>query len=101
MFYDGRRLVRAEEDIDRDGSIDTWTFFETAGDKEVVARVEKDTAKRGKPDTFETYAQLGGKTVLVKREEDKNGDGAIDVLSLYENGKLKERQILDPELVPL
>jgi hypothetical protein len=67
----------------------------------VVARVEKDTQKRGKPDTFESYAQVGGQTVLEKREEDKNGDGVVDVLSLYENGKLKERQILDPELVPL
>jgi hypothetical protein len=101
VYYEGRRLSRAEEDIDRDGAIDTWTFFASAGDKEVVTRVEKDTAKRGKPDTFESYAQAGDKTVLEKREEDKNGDGVVDVLSIYENGKLKERQILDPELVPL
>jgi len=101
VFYQDRKLVRAEEDLDRDGALDTWTFFQTAGDQEVVARVEKDTQKDGKPDTFESYAQVGGKTVLQKREEDKNGDGVVDVLSLYENGKLKERQILDPELVPL
>ena len=85
----------------QDGTVDTWTFFATSGNQEVVTRVEKDTGKHGKADIFETYAQVGGKTVLEKREEDKNGDGTIDVLSLYENGKLKERQILDPELVPL
>jgi hypothetical protein len=101
LFYEGRRLVRAEEDLDHDGTIDTWTYFQAAGDKEVVSRVEKDTAKRGKPDVIETYAQQGDKTVLTKREEDKNGDGKPDVVSIYEGGKLKERQITDPELVPL
>jgi hypothetical protein len=101
VFYEARRLARAEEDLDRDGTIDTWTYFQTAGDKEVVARVEKDTAKRGKPDVVEIYAQQGDKTMLTKREEDKNGDGKPDVVSIYENGKLKERQINDPDLVPL
>ena len=92
---------RFGEDLDRDGVVDTWTYFGAAGDKEVVSRVEKDTAKRGKPDVFESYAQQGDKTVLTKREEDKNGDGKPDVISIYENGKLKERQITDPDLVPL
>jgi hypothetical protein len=101
VYYENRRLARAEEDLDRDGAVDTWTHFAAGGDREVVSRVEKDSAKRGKPDTFETYAQQGGKTVLTRREEDKNGDGAVDVVSIYENGKLKERQILDPELLPL
>jgi antitoxin component YwqK of YwqJK toxin-antitoxin module len=101
VYYRDHQLVRAEEDTNHDGAIDTWTYFQTSGGHEVVSRVEKDTGRHGKPDTFETYAQLGGKTVLEKREEDKNGDGTVDVLSLYENGKLKERQILNPELVPL
>jgi hypothetical protein len=101
VFYQDRHLVRAEEDLDHDGTIDTWTFFRLVGDKEVVSRVEKDTAKHGKPDVVETYAQQGDKTVLTKREEDKNGDGKPDVVSIYEDGKLKERQIADPSLVPL
>jgi hypothetical protein len=39
--------------------------------------------------------------VLARREEDKNGDGNIDITSIYENGRLKTREISDPSLVPL
>ena len=52
------------------------------------------------PDTFETFEARDGKAVLKKREEDLNGDGEIDVTSLYRNGKLYRREILDPDLVP-
>ena len=42
-----------------------------------------------------------GVPVIAKREEDKNGDGNIDVVSIYKNGKLVRREISDPTMVPL
>ena len=71
------------------------------GGQEFPVRIEKDTAGRGKADTFEVYEQKDGKTVIARREEDKNGDGVIDVTSIYEDGKLKRREVTDPDLVPL
>ncbi|MDH3685641.1 MAG: hypothetical protein OEP95_05415 [Myxococcales bacterium] len=105
VFYEERRLARTEEDLDRNGAVDTWTVFgvANAGDKteEVITRIEKDTSGDGRADTFETYEQHEGRPTIARREEDKNGDGEVDVISIYERGKLKERQIHDPDLVPL
>ena len=52
-------------------------------------------------DACGSYVLYVGKTVISSREEDVNGDGTIDVKSTYENGKLKNREISDPSLVPL
>ena len=101
VHYQDRKLVQSEEDLDHDGRMDTWTYFETVGGRSQVARVERDSNGDGKPDTFETYEQLAGKPTLKQRDEDKNGDGKIDVHSVYENGKLKQREISDPTLTPL
>jgi antitoxin component YwqK of YwqJK toxin-antitoxin module len=101
VYYESRKIARTEEDSNKDGQMDTWTVFTDSGGREVVGRVERDTSGDGRPDTFETYEQVGGKTQLKLREEDKNGDGTIDVKSIYENGKLKQREISDPELLPL
>ena len=70
-------------------------------DSKVVTRIEKDTTGDGKRDTFETYEQIEGKATIKQRDEDKNGDGTIDVKSVYEDGKLRQREISDPALVPL
>jgi len=105
VFYEERRLARTEEDLDRNGAIDTWTMFgvANAGDttQEVITRIEKDTSGDGRADTFETYELHEGRPTITRREEDKNGDGEIDIVSIYQGGKLKERQIHDPDLVPL
>ena len=55
----------------------------------------------GRGRRLETYEQIAGKPSLKQRDEDKNGDGTIDIKSVYENGKLKQREISDPALVPL
>ena len=99
--YRDRRRVRAEEDRDRDGRVDSWTTFRAEGDAELVARIERDEKGRGRPDTFETFEARDGRAVLVQREEDLNGDGEIDVRSIYRDGKLIRREILDPSQVPL
>jgi len=101
VHYQDRKVARTEEDLDRDGRMDTWTYFASAGGRAEVSRVERDSNGDGKPDTFETYEQIAGKPTLKQRDEDKNGDGTIDVKSVYENGKLKQREISDPTLTPL
>jgi hypothetical protein len=99
--YEQREIVSTDEDRNQDGRMDTWTYFETIGRKEVIVRIEKDSSGDGEPDTFETYEQIAGKPTIKQRDEDKNGDGIIDVKSVYEDGKLKQREISDPALVPL
>ncbi len=102
IVYENRARVRTEEDQNRDGKPDVWTHYahETGG-SEYVTRIERDKGADGKPDSFETFTQQDGKTVLSRREEDANGDGTIDITSVYENGKLKSREVADPSLVPL
>jgi hypothetical protein len=100
--YQGKTRVLTEEDQNHDGRTDVWTHYEKdASGNEVVARVERDKAGKGTPDTFESFGQQNGKTVLTRREEDANGDGKVDIISVYENGKLKSREVSDPTLVPL
>lgn len=102
IAYANRHRVRSEEDTDKDGRIDSWTTFATDGNgTDIIVRIEKDPKGAGKATVVETYVQLGGKTVIATREEDVNGDGSVDVKSTYENGKLKNREISDPSVVPL
>jgi hypothetical protein len=70
-------------------------------DREVVTRVARDSKDEGKPDVFETYETTGGVTQLVRREEDLNRDGRVDVVSVYEKGRLVQRAISDEALAPL
>jgi hypothetical protein len=100
VFYESRRRVRSEEDRDRNGKMDTWTTFTMVNGVEVISRIERDSKDRGKPDVFETFNTLNGKPVISKREEDVNGNGKIDITSIYKNGKLVRREILDPSLMP-
>ncbi len=99
--YEQREIVSSDEDRNQDGRMDTWTHFETIGGEEVIVRIEKDSSGDGKRDTFETYEQIAGKPTIKRRDQDKNGDGIIDIKSVYEGGKLKQREISDPALVPL
>ncbi len=101
LHYEDGKLALAEEDTEDDGRTDTWTHYKVVSNQEVVERIEKDTTGDGKPDLFERYEQVAGRLQIKERGEDKNGDGEIDIRSIYENGKLKQRQISDPALLPL
>ena len=68
---------------------------------EVVSRIERDSRDQGKADVFESYETRGGQTRLAKKEEDVNGDGSVDVISVYQDGKLVQRAISDEALSPL
>lgn len=97
IVYEERLRVRAEEDVDRDGRMDLWTSYVSDAGLERVARVERDRRGLGFADTIEVFETRGGASVLLRREEDLNGDGEIDVVSFYVGGKLKRRQIRDPD----
>ena len=97
VYYKSKKLERAEEDLNYDGKIDAWTTYQN----DLIARIERDASGDGTRDTFETYDVTSGQSLLALREEDKNQDGKIDVKSVYEKGKLKQRQISDAGLTPL
>ncbi|MEE9609113.1 MAG: hypothetical protein V3U03_15345 [Myxococcota bacterium] len=101
ILYQNLRPVRAEEDQDRDGRIDTWTAYRTVEGEAVVVRIERDSKGRGQPDVFETFEMHLGEPVLARREEDLDGDGQIDITSIFDKGKLVQRELADPDLAPL
>ncbi|MDG2334716.1 MAG: hypothetical protein P8Q97_10870 [Myxococcota bacterium] len=101
IHYAKRQRVRAEEDVDRDGRMDLWTRYAGGSSGEEVVQIEHDQAGRGFADTFEYFAKQGGKTLLVRREHDIDGDGQVDVVSFYIEGRLSRRQIADADQVPL
>lgn len=101
ILYQDRRRVRAQEDVDRDGRMDLWTRYSTQSGGEEVTQIEHDRAGRGFADTFEYFQIQGGKTLLVRRERDLNGDGQVDVVSFYAEGRLVRRQIAEASLAPL
>jgi hypothetical protein len=101
IIYRERLRVRAEEDVDRDGRMDVWTRYVARAGVERVSRIERDEKGRGYADTFEIFETRDERTVLLRREQDINGDGEIDVVSFYVGGKLRRRQISNPDVVPM
>ena len=98
VHYQRRLRVRSSEDSDHDGQMDRWTVFASA--LELTLRIERDTMDRGFPDEFEYFDTTGGEAVLIRRERDVNGDRKIDIVSIYEKGRLVRREIADPSLLP-
>ena len=105
---DGARPVSARQDLDEDGRMDRWEYYNQAGtlvkvglsrrDRGVpdtcaypdaagqIQRVEvSSTADENKIDRWESYAG----NVLVKAEEDTNSDGRPDKWEEYDAGTLK------------
>jgi hypothetical protein len=105
---DGTRPVRSRSDLDEDGKIDRWEYYDEkggltkvgfsrkqdghadawafSGPDGKVARVEiSSTADEKKIDRWEFY-EAG---VLVRVEEDTNGDGRADKWETYESGAVK------------
>ncbi len=80
---DTGELLRAEQDLDFDGSLDTWITFE---DGQPAVRV-RDTSGDGKYDAWERYeaGQLDARTL------DRDGDGVRDVFYRYQDGRLTQK----------
>jgi hypothetical protein len=115
---DGTRPVQSRIDLNEDGKIDRWEYYDASGKLTRVGFSRKDN---GKPDAW-AYADPDGKMIrveisstgdekkidrwehyngalagpngdptgaLVSVEEDTNGDGRPDKWETYENGSIK------------
>jgi hypothetical protein len=89
----GTRVVRVEIDEDSDGHPERILHYRD----ERVAGEARDTNGDGRLDTFDRIDAAGR---VAMREEDVDGDGAIDVRSVYEAGRLIRRELSRPELLP-
>jgi hypothetical protein len=100
-YVDGSKLRRIELDLDSDGAIDRWDFYNADGTLEKVGLSQRDD---GRMDAEAFYAPDGAlrmmrvstrrdgtfdrveyyeKDVLVRSEEDTNGDGRPDKWDTY------------------
>lgn len=78
----GRTVVRRKEfDLDFDGKVDVWRFFDA---REEIDRDRMDMDRDGKPDVTAFYS----KGVVVRKELDLEGDERPDVFKYYEEGLL-------------
>jgi hypothetical protein len=105
---DGAKPVTTRQDLDEDGKMDRWEYYDVNAKlvrvglskkdnglpdtwaypnaKGEIERVEiSSTGDEKKIDRWETYAA----NVLIKAEEDTNGDGRADKWEEHEGGVLK------------
>lgn len=81
-WYDKKeRVVREEFDLDFDGKIDVTNFYDESGK---LVRKESDLDFDGRTDLWKYYEK--GK--LVRKERDTSGDGKVDTFEYYENGEI-------------
>jgi hypothetical protein len=105
---DGTRPLRSRIDLDEDGTLDRWEYYDDTGQ---LLKVGFSRKKDGKPDAW-AYSGADGKVqrveisstgdekkvdrwerydadVLVSAEEDTNGDGRVDKWESYAGGAVK------------
>jgi len=58
-----------------------------------LAKVEKDTLGNGRPDTWTYFDTTRDGEVIVKEERDLNGDGVADLWTYYDNGRIVRRDV--------
>jgi hypothetical protein len=80
------QLVRSEQDLDYDGSLDAWTTYQGG---EAAVRI-LDTSGDGRPDVWERYQD--GR--MSERVLDRDADGVRDTFYYYE-GELLARRSTD------
>jgi len=78
-------ILRKEEDKDYEGTIDTWSSYESG----VLVEIQRDNNEDGKADEWERYGPDGRMTA---REVDRNYDGTRDAVFVYEAGSLVEER---------
>jgi tetratricopeptide (TPR) repeat protein len=89
----GARVARVELDDDADGRPERILHYRQG----TLSGEARDSDGDGRLDTFDRLDPEGR---VALREEDVDGDGAIDVRSVYEAGRLIRRELSRPELVP-
>jgi hypothetical protein len=110
-YMDGTRIIRIELDLDENGKVERWDFYQPSGELEkvgfsrgndgvmdavafyetggVLVRMEISTKADGRFDRVEFYERGG----LVRSEDDTNGDGRPDKWDAY-------RRLPAPETEP-
>jgi hypothetical protein len=97
VTYANGQRSRKDEDTDGDGRIDRVTEYDGAGH---VTTVSRNPVGAGTFALVATYQPKTGK--ILHEEEDLNGDGSIDVISHYAEGRLVRREFFDlPEVASL
>jgi antitoxin component YwqK of YwqJK toxin-antitoxin module len=109
---DGTRPLRSRVDLDEDGKIDRWEYYDAAGN---LAKVGFSRANNGKADAW-AFSDHDGKVArieisstadehridrwefyengqLARVEADSKGDGRVDRWETYEKGSLKTAAI--------
>jgi antitoxin component YwqK of YwqJK toxin-antitoxin module len=105
-YMDGARVLRIEMDLDEDGKIDRWEYYD---DKQKVVKVGFSRANDGKEDAWSftgpdgtidridystnrdgkvTRTEHFEKNALTTAEEDTDEDGKIDKWETYQDGHL-------------
>jgi hypothetical protein len=89
----GERVARVEIDDDTDGRPERILHYRGGA----ISGEARDSNGDGSLDTFDRLDAAGR---VALREEDVDGDGAIDVRSIYEGGRLIRRELSRPDLLP-
>jgi antitoxin component YwqK of YwqJK toxin-antitoxin module len=82
LFYPNGRPRQVEADTDFDGKIDRWQYYSENGVPE-----KEGYSRRGgaQPDTWQYFDVKGN---LTRREIDEDGDGKIDRIETFQNGRV-------------
>ncbi|MGH7422892.1 MAG: hypothetical protein ACREJ1_04350, partial [Candidatus Methylomirabilales bacterium] len=97
ITYAGGQPPRKEEDTDGDGRMDRLTEYDGSGR---VTKVSRNPVKAGSYGLVAHYQPKTGE--ILGEEEDLNGDGRIDIISYYQQGRLIRREFFDlPEVAAL
>lgn len=89
FFYKDDKLVREERDEDGNG-VPTYRALYQDGR---LVKVEKDSNRDGRVDTWSYYDPKANTETVVREERDFNSDGGIDLWSYYESGRLVRRDV--------
>ncbi|HET7854335.1 MAG TPA: VCBS repeat-containing protein [Candidatus Methylomirabilis sp.] len=97
ITYTGGKPARNEEDTDGDGRMDRLTEYDGSGR---VTKVSQNPVKAGSYTHVAYHQPQTGE--ILREEEDLNGDGGIDIISYYQQGRLVRREFFDlPEVAAL
>jgi hypothetical protein len=89
FYYDNDKIAREERDETGQGRMTYRAIYENGK----LSKVEKDTLGNGRTDTWIYYDTTRDDEVIVREERDLNGDGAADLWTYYENGRIVRRDV--------
>jgi hypothetical protein len=89
FYYDKDQIVREERDETGHGTASYRAFYQNGK----LAKVERDTLGNGRTDTWTYYDSSRDGDLVVKEERDLNGDGVADMWTYFENGRVARRDV--------